>query len=612
MIVTLAGHVDHGKTSLVRALSGVNTDRLAEEQKRGLTIDLGFAYIDNGDIGFVDVPGHQKFIHNMVAGVASNQYAMLVIAADDGPMPQSREHLEILRLIGIASGCVVITKSDRVASERLGQCKEEVHALVQSSFLQDCAVFTTSIEDPASCEPLLDHLRAQSAGHQNQQQKQPFRLAIDRTFNVKGAGLVATGTAHSGSVSIDERLHHYPSGQVVRVRSIRTQDQEADQAHSGERCALNITGLELADLQRGDWLSATPTNSYQTLSVNLQVSADFPREIKHWTPVHVYHATHHNQGRLALAPGQRLAPGQSAQVDLILDKPSHCHRGDRVILRDHGLDTTLGGGSVIHAEPKVARRRHDPARQQQIAAYALPTAEQCLTSLLSNGATNLKHFFQFWHLSEIDYSALLNQHTLHRSGDIAVNAEHWSAYKATILEQFKKHPQRGLRENQLDADITDDFCQPLLNELVQERALTQTGGEYRLLGQTVTLPEHLTKLWSILEPALRHNQSPSTGDLAKRFNIAQTNLERGMNELVKTGLLVNVANHRYYLPEQLRLVAAIVLRMAAQEPLTVRAFRDETGIGRNVAIEVLEYFDSKGFTRRQGNDRIILNSKIFN
>ena len=611
MIVTLAGHVDHGKTSLVRALSGVNTDRLAEEQQRGLTIDLGFAYIDGGQIGFVDVPGHQKFIHNMVAGVAANQYAMLVIAADDGPMPQSREHLEILRLTGIAAGCVVITKSDRVTAERLRTCEEEVHNLVQQSFLQARPVFVTSTEDSASFTPLLEHLRAQAQQHANTQRHQPFRLAVDRSFNVKGAGLVITGTAHSGSVTTDEHLFHYPSGQSVRVRGIRTQDQEASTAGSGERCALNIAGMELANIQRGDWLSATPPARYRALSVQLHVSKDFPRAVKHWTPVHVYHATHHCQGRLALAPGQRLEPGQTAQIDLVLDESIYCHRDDRLILRDHGLDTTLGGGSVIYAETIAPRRRQGVRRQQHIAAYALKTPKDCLTALLQAGITDLQLFRDFWHLADADYTTLVNEFVLHHSGDFALSDEHWLKHKTELQEQFTASPDEALRENQLLDTIPSAFRQALLNELVQDKTLTHTGGEYKLLGQALKLPDHLVKLWELLEPALAHNQAPSTGDLAKRFNIAQNNLERGMNELVKTGLLIHVANHRYYLPNQLKDVAKIVKRMAATEPLTVRGFRDETGIGRNVAIEVLEYFDSKGFTRRQGNDRIILNPTIF-
>ena len=611
MIVTLAGHVDHGKTSLVRALSGVNTDRLAEEQKRGLTIDLGFAYIDDGNIGFVDVPGHQKFIHNMVAGVASNQYAMLVIAADDGPMPQSREHLEILRLIGVTAGCVVISKSDRVSTQRLAACVEEVERLVENTFLRASTVFITSIEDQSSFQKLLAHLRQQAQQHQQQQQHRPFRLAIDRTFSVKGAGVVITGTAHSGAIRIDERLHHYPSGQTVRVRGIRTQDQENQQAQSGERCALNIAGIELQELQRGDWLCAEAPTGYRSLTIDLQVSADFPRDVKHWTPVHIYHATQHAQARIALAPGQRLQPNQTARVDLALDQPIHCHRGDRLILRDQGLDTTLGGGNVVFAETHIPSRRQELGRQRLISAYAQPAAKDCLAASLHNGVTDLHHFRQFWHLGEAQYHELIGEHTLHSHGDLAVSDKLWQAHKTEVMTQFEHQPNTPLRENHLQAQIPNEFRLALLNELVQEGRLSQVGGEYRVLGQTAELPEHLAKLWKILEPNLRQNQVPSSGDLAKRFNIPQSNLERAMNELVKSGLLVNVATHRYYLPEQLRQLAQIVKKMTALGPLTVRAFRDETGIGRNITIEILEYFDSKGFTRRQGNDRIILNPNIF-
>jgi selenocysteine-specific elongation factor len=230
MIVTLAGHVDHGKTSLVRALTGVDTDRLEQEKQRGLTIDLGFAYIDEGNIGFVDVPGHSKFIHNMVAGVASQQHALLVIAADDGPMPQSKEHLEILSLVGINSGVIALTKCDRVSQQRIEECQAEIEALVNGSFLADATVVTTSIEDPASIDTLLNHLRSTAEHFENEQSAEPFRLAIDRTFVVRGAGLVVTGTVHSGSVGLDDSLFHFPSQAQVRVRSIRAQDQAVDQA----------------------------------------------------------------------------------------------------------------------------------------------------------------------------------------------------------------------------------------------------------------------------------------------------------------------------------------------------------------------------------------------
>ena len=202
MIITLAGHVDHGKTSLVKALTGVETDRLVEEKKRGLTIDLGFAYIDEGDIGFVDVPGHHKFIHNMVAGVASHQHALMVIAADDGPMPQSREHLEILRLIGVNEGTIALTKCDRVDDARIADCMGEIKNLVGSSFLENAEIFQTSIESPASTANLLSHLRSRANPSRAEQNQKQFRLAIDRSFTVKGVGLVVTGTVHAGTVEV--------------------------------------------------------------------------------------------------------------------------------------------------------------------------------------------------------------------------------------------------------------------------------------------------------------------------------------------------------------------------------------------------------------------------
>ncbi|MGK0258536.1 MAG: selenocysteine-specific elongation factor, partial [Candidatus Azotimanducaceae bacterium] len=217
MIIALAGHVDHGKTSLVHALSGVNTDRLEEEKRRGLTIDLGFAYIDEGRIGFVDVPGHHKFIHNMVAGVASDQTAMLVIAADDGPMPQSKEHLDILGLLGVNQGMVVMTKTDRVTEERCEACEQEIRALVENTFLATSPIFQTSIENAESYEPLKAHIN-QLAAENDPASDGLFRLAIDRRFTVKGSGVVVTGTIHNGTVKVDDSLFHFPSGSSVRVR----------------------------------------------------------------------------------------------------------------------------------------------------------------------------------------------------------------------------------------------------------------------------------------------------------------------------------------------------------------------------------------------------------
>ena len=241
MIVTLAGHVDHGKTSLVQMMTGINTDRLTEERERGLTIDLGFAYMDGGKIGFVDVPGHHKFIHNMVAGVAGDQVALLVVAADDGPMPQSKEHLEILTLAGIERGVIALTKTDRVDAGRITECKNEINALVAQTFLQHAPVIETSINAPDTANEVLDAIRATAPPPPDQ--SEPFRYAIDRAFTLKGAGLVVTGTVHAGMVKEGDTLVHFPSQKDVRVRSIRAQDQVALQAPAATAAHSTLPAL---------------------------------------------------------------------------------------------------------------------------------------------------------------------------------------------------------------------------------------------------------------------------------------------------------------------------------------------------------------------------------
>ena len=605
MIITLAGHVDHGKTSLVKALTGVETDRLVEEKKRGLTIDLGFAYIDEGDIGFVDVPGHHKFIHNMVAGVASHQHALMVIAADDGPMPQSREHLEILRLIGVNEGTIALTKCDRVDDARIADCLGEIKNLVDGSFLENAEVFQTSTENSNSTTTLLTHLRARANPKNTEQNKKPFRLAVDRSFTVKGAGLVVTGTVHSGMIEIDQQLIHYPSGKKIRIRGIRAQDKEVQQSNSGDRCALNITGIE--EVERGDWMIQKLTTGYKNLTIKLEANKDFPRAIKSWTSIHIYHATTHSTGRLATL--HNLDP-DTLLADIICDEALACHQGDRIVLRDQSLDLTLGGGKVIYADNDNRIRRNDAQRLSKLKAHTNSNPEQCLDQLLNEGPTNLAEFADFWHLGDEQFQAISGAKNFYQTGDVAITETHWINLKASVID-FTSNPksEQGFKENEF-TQVPTLFRQMLLNELVNEKALEYTGGVYKLQGAKIDLPAPLLNLWERLEKVLNAKQPPSTGDLSKSMHKPQQDLERSMNELVRRGLLVNIANHRYYLPRQLLEIACDIKLLAASNPetqaFTVKEFRDHTGIGRNVAIDVLEYFDGKGFTRRQENQRIVL------
>ncbi|MEM9621389.1 MAG: selenocysteine-specific translation elongation factor, partial [Pseudomonadota bacterium] len=439
MIVTLAGHVDHGKTSLVRTLTGVDTDRLEQEKERGLTIDLGFAYIDEGRIGFVDVPGHHRFIHNMVAGVASHQYALMVIAADDGPMPQSKEHLDILSLVGIQQGCIALTKTDRVDPARLDAVQQEIQQLTQGTFLDQAPVFTTSTEIQDSTAPLLAHLQAQADHLSQQADSAPFRLAIDRRFVVHGAGLVITGTVHTGSVTENATLVHFPSGREVRVRSIRAQDQEVKQAGPGDRCALNITGINLEDVERGHWLCAEQTPNFVELTVNLQVLPDFPRPLRHWTPVHIYHATSHTTGKVALLDSNRLQPGEEALVDLICDEPLAARLGDHLVLRDFGLDLTLGGGAVVHTQTTVTPRRRAETRRAELNGYNQADSHSSLQELLQLGPVELAHFRDVWQVSDNQLAELLRDVDAKQVNNQLILTTTWQTLRDQALATLKTH-----------------------------------------------------------------------------------------------------------------------------------------------------------------------------
>ncbi|MCR9258319.1 MAG: selenocysteine-specific translation elongation factor [Pseudomonadaceae bacterium] len=610
MIVTLAGHVDHGKTSLVRALSGVDTDRLEQEKLRGLTIDLGFAYIDDGDIGFVDVPGHARFIHNMVAGIASQQFALLVVAADDGPMPQTREHLDILRLIGLRSGAIAITKSDRVDAQRLKTCRAEVATLVADTFLEAAPVFVTSAEDPESTKSLLEHLRAVAGTYTKEIEQKPFRMAIDRAFSIKGAGLVVTGTVHSGVVSADDTLFHFPSGDTVRVRSIRAQDQDAEQAIAGDRCALNISGLNVQDVARGHWLDASPMPAQCELTIGLKVLDTFPRAVAHWTPVHVYNASSHATGRIALLGQDRVAPGQREMIDLVCDQPLTARHGDQLIVRDQSLDVTLGGGAVIFAHIQPSARRRNPERLKLLQAFDAESPRHSLENLLGIGPVNISEFLDIWHLLPEDFDKLLSQHDVLKVSGMAVTKELLGRYQKQLLEQVTQHQAEqasspGLKENAF-IQIPALLRQRLLNAMVQAEVIENVGGFFRLPDQQTSLPPELKQTWAKLEPKLDQLQPPSTGDLAKQTDTPQVQIEKDLKALSKRGFVVHIAVHRFYLPNQLKQVTQHIHQLAAEKPFTVKEFRDKTGIGRNVAIEVLEYFDGRGFTRRQGNERIVL------
>ncbi len=327
MIVATAGHVDHGKTTLVKALTGTDTDRLAEEKRRGMSIDLGFAYADFGSaspIGFVDVPGHERFVRNMLAGVAAVDFALLVVAADDGPMPQTREHLAILDLLGIAQGAVAITKIDRVSAERLAEVRAEVTALLATSALRGAPMFPIAAPSGEGLTALREHLMAADRAWTGRSSQGNFRLAVDRCFTIDGAGLVVTGAVFSGTAHLGDHLLISPQGTPVRVRSIHAQNQTAVLASAGQRCALNLVGADLKrhEVHRGDWMVAPMAHAPTArLDVRLGVLGSESRALAHWTPVHLHIGASALSARVATLGDRSIGPGSTGLAQLVLDQP---------------------------------------------------------------------------------------------------------------------------------------------------------------------------------------------------------------------------------------------------------------------------------------------------
>ncbi len=622
MIVTLAGHVDHGKTSLVEALTGVNTDTLAEERRRGLTIDLGFSYTDIAGrrIGFVDVPGHHRFIHNMVAGVAAHQHALLVVAADDGPMPQTLEHLALLRLLGVTRGVAAVTKSDCVEPERLEDVRSAVAALARESGLQLSGVVGTSCVDGTGLDALRQHIASAAPSASEVQLEQEFRLAIDRAFVINGVGVVVTGTIHSGVVEKGTDVTVAPRGLAARVRSLRVSDRAADRAVAGDRCAIGLAGISLDQVGRGDWLVATTTFApTRSVVVDLQVLTDFPRSVRHWLPVHVYHAASHTEGHVALLESAPLTAGQSALIELVLATPLHPKYGDRLVLRDHAMEHTIGGGRVIDTAPPEKARRA-AKRLACLEAKRDGDAALVMRRLIELEDVDIDAFRRVRNLTDAAFRNMLaeiNHVSLVRdTHPVAASKAKWSAALESLTAQIGAYHKAAPHSQGLKADqirrtgvVPKQWLDEALAALVADGTIAETGGHFHAPNHRAALPPEEAALFKKIQAAIRDaDQPPSIGDLAKSLGVPLRSLDSLISRLAKLGFLTRAGDHRVLLPDQLGAFVATAQRLAELHPggFTARDFRDAAAIGRNLAIDVLEYFDRCGFTRRYGDVRRIV------
>lgn len=628
MIIATAGHVDHGKTRLVQALTGVDTDRLPEEKRRGLTIEPGFAYrriSQQQVLGFVDVPGHERFIHHMLGGVAGIDFALLVVAADDGPMPQTREHLSILHLLGVRRGAVALTKVDRVTTERVGVVEAETRALLAGTGLHGAPIFPCSAVTGAGIPLLAAHLEQEARAMPARGTRGSFRLAIDRSFHLAGAGLIVTGTAMSGSVEAGQTVRLLLAGTQARVRSIHAQDTPVVRGCAGERCALNLAGATLHpdQIRRGEWVvdGEVPPPT-QRIDARLQVLA--PQALAHWSAVHLHLGTAHVTGRVAVLQDRSIAAGGGALVQLVLDQPIGAVRGDRFIVRDASARQTVAGGIVIDAFAP-ARGRARPARLAWLAAMEADGDAEALAALLaqSPGGVDLGRFAANRNLSAPDaarlYEAAPMRRLSTRSGQLGFSPTQWDSWRSRVLQALADWHRRSpdavgpAPDRVLAADeapgLAREALRALVADLVREGQVVREITGVRLPGHRPQLRPADATLWQRLQPLLAGSgvRPPSVAELAASLGEEAAHLDTAMSRLAYRGLLVRVSKNRFFPPAALgRLMHLLRQEQHASGSVTAADFRDRAGIGRNLAIEVLEYFDCSGFTQRIGDARVLI------
>ena len=640
MIVGTAGHIDHGKTTLIRALTGVDTDRLSEEKKRGITIQLGYAYtpLANGEIlGFIDVPGHERLVRTMVSGATGIDYALLVIAADDGVMPQTREHLAILSILNMTAGAVVITKAKSVEAERIEQVRQDIQQVVSGSFLENAPVFVTDAldSDCQGVDHLREHLFNEALVRSALNTEGLFRLSVDRVFTLKGQGTVVTGTVHGGKLDLDEQaeeslaidLRHFPSERVVRVRSIHAQDQSSRTGLAGQRCALNIGGMSTDDIEYGDWVADvrafTPSHH---VDVELQLMESSEQVIQAWTPLHLHIASTHYHVHAVPLSTDKLEPGQRAKVQLVSDKPICSMTGDRFIIRNPQATQTIGGGRVLHPNAPDRKRRsaerldwldtvqdflNGAGIEVLLEKSPFGLSEKTLLRLTGKTLDKLERPVDVF---ELVPTGLHSQVTW-------ILASHWHDLAAQVLARLAQFHEQfpdevGVEVLRLRRMALAKMPEPLWQLLVRYLVDQGLAGRTRSL---LHLPEHipvLSEKEAVLAeqilPLIEEGDAnpPWVRDIAKQLEVEEEDVRQVLRRLSRQGEVFQIVKDLFYHRKALQSLAHTVLGLVPQDDIITAEFRDASGLGRKRAIQLLEFFDRVGLTRRVKERRLVRNRSL--
>ncbi|MCZ2079297.1 MAG: selenocysteine-specific translation elongation factor [Bryobacteraceae bacterium] len=619
LTIGTAGHIDHGKTALVRALTGVDTDRLAEEKRRGISIDLGFAHMDLSSglrIGFVDVPGHERFVKNMLAGVAGIDMVLFVIAADESIKPQTREHFDICRLLDVRKGILVLTKSDLAEPDILELVKLEAEDFVRGSFLEGAPTVAVSSTTGEGLDQLRAEIRQMAESIPSRNTAGLFRLPIDRSFSMKGFGAVVTGTLAAGSVKTEQEVEVQPSAQRFRVRGIQVHGEGVESAEAGQRTALNLAGADHRHLTRGMVLTVPgllrPTTRLDCLLYLLPSS----KPLKHGAPVHFHAGTAEVEGEIRMLDRlSALAPGESTFLRILLRHPVLLLPGDRFIVRMFSPVVTIGGGRVIDIDVPRRISRPEAFRRMQFLSKAGDAARVSTLVRESACGLSLAGLVVRTGLPLASLETLARRDEFVASGGWLLDRKWFSAASAglsRVLEDFHRaNPLLpGIPKQDLRSRRFPDCPPPLFDELVYfNRALVADGEFVRSATHRITLQENEAEALETMERLFRDAglAVPATKDVLARSGLDAVRSRRLLQMLLRSGKLVRVGEDLVYHQTALEGLKSL-LATHVGERFAVAEFKDWTGISRKYAIPLLEYLDREGVTRRQGDARVVLSA----
>ena len=630
VIVGTAGHIDHGKTALVKALTGIDADRLEEEKRRGITIDIGFAHheIPTADgnkirLGFVDVPGHEKFVRNMLAGIGGIDLVLLVIAADEGVKPQTREHFDICRLLSIQRGITVLTKSDSVDRETLDVVRMEVEEFLRGSFLDvaKAPILAVSALTRAGIEELKRALLDVASQIPARDSGAIPRLPIDRVFTMKGFGTVVTGTLISGSISRDDELELFPSGRKVRVRGIQVHGTAADQAVAGQRTALNLAGASTADLARGMSLALPDTfhgGKRVDVSLTLLPSA---KPLKDRARVHLHVYTAEVIAEVRLYGGKEVKPGERVFAQLRMAEPGLLLPGDRFIIRQFSPVITIGGGWVLDANPPSKVKKDETEKFLREIAIATPEAalearvarrgQQALSVSEAVAETGLPASVIQRYLSK----AVQNGDIV-RAADVFIHRGSFDSLKSQLtkrVEDFQANSPlvAGLSRKELQESFAtrSEVFSAALDALVKEKQLEFAGELVRLPGRGVVMKDEEAESKKTIEQAFASAglAVPALKDVLSTLKVDRARAQKIVTLMLRDKVLVKVSDDLVFHSSALQQLRQQMASQKAKSPnIDVGRFKELTGVSRKYAIPLLEYLDRERVTRRVGNERIIL------